>query len=240
MSSFDDLRIYGSGAGSDGGAQPLEAANLGGYRSSTEWGALGAFGACEALTIQRIGADHAAGIGAIECDGAGSYRWNAPGRPAGAWVAIANGNTGILEDATDRSQALRVARAGATPAVARTITLLEQISNAIAMGNLAAGATGNNRYRCLILKALAALTLVRITPYGALSVAQELPVGGAVQTIANESTAPAGVSWVDYTGVLEVWGLAANDLLGLWLKRVQTPDAGAARTQARVVIEHWS
>lgn len=155
---FDGLRIFGSGAASDGGAQAVEGANLGNFRSSTEWASLAVFGAMKNITIQRVGEGNEPGVGALESDGAGYIRWRAPGSVTpGAYTFIGDGQTIVLEDGEDSSKSLRVSRSGTAPiAGAAAIQLLEMYNNAFGQDNVvnAERAAGANQYRCFMLKNL--------------------------------------------------------------------------------------
>jgi hypothetical protein len=152
---FDSLRFFNSGTAADDDAQPLEASNLGGHRSSTELDLLAAFGAMARLDIQRAGSANSAGVGSLEADGAGAFRWTAPGSAvAGPWVTIADGQAGILPDGQQASHALRVARSGTPGAGVESIKVLEIFNNSVGLSDItdAQRTAGRAEYRALFLQ----------------------------------------------------------------------------------------
>lgn len=315
---------------------PDESANLGGYRSGNEWGALAVFGAMERTTIERVGEVCDAGTAIIESDGAGKLRFTAPSsQTPGPYVAVGDGMVGLLEDGENPGKALRVRRSGAVPpAASRSLKLLEQYNNAFGQDNVADAehTSGASQYRALILKNMSAGSMdLRIYlaqlgtpraltvgyaaagaiaptaaagsfddwpdsgfaenqntgevvyyasrtstalavgasgrdvyaevgggaagtigdtlyPISGLRIAREDPSAqpaGFLQTIAIESTAPGGRTWlhpnsVKDPAVLEIYGLASGNIVGLWLHRKVIAAASArALVMNSFVIDHF-
>ncbi|MCW8129631.1 MAG: hypothetical protein KIS92_04525 [Planctomycetota bacterium] len=150
----DSLRVYLSGAASDGGAQASPAAALGNYRGSTlaQW--LGILGGLENVSILFASGLNGSGEGALQSDGEGNLRWTAPGGTSpGSYVAVGNGETKILEDRADRGKFLVVGRSGSAPAAqTRTIVLTDVFNNLWNNVPEAESAAGADAYRGLILK----------------------------------------------------------------------------------------
>jgi len=153
---FDSLRLFGSGAASDGGAQASEGSNLGNYRSSTELQSLAAFGAMRNITIERVSDAHETGVGSLESDGVNMLRWTAPGSATpGPYTLVPEGQSVVLEDGEDPAKALRVRRSGTFPATgAENIKLLDIFNGAFGFDNVADAerSAGDNEYRCVFLK----------------------------------------------------------------------------------------
>jgi hypothetical protein len=227
--TFDDLRFYGSGASSDGGAQTSPGANLGHYRSSTELSPLAIFGAMENIYVQRVSEVNAPGVGMIESDGAGNLRWTAPGESAGAWTAVADGSTVVLPCG---DKGLRVHRSGSTPPAAqRSLKLLDVFNGELGCANVsdADRATGLDVYRCVFAKNVSGDDmLLWLEPQTTnLSVGVEAPSaqpGGYVQTIADETTVPVGITFFG----AELVAVAAGEIVGIWLRRRTGADADAS------------
>jgi hypothetical protein len=244
MADFDDLRLYGSGAASDGAAQPDPDANLGGYRSASEIQSLAVLGAMENVTIDRVADGYDPGAAGLESDGAGYLRWSGPGSSPGPWVAVGDGETKVLPDGSDSALGVRVTRSGAVPPQGTAlIKLLEQYNGALGMPNIsdAQRTAGRTIYRCLFLRNVSAVDIQRVVvrPEGEnVQVAVETPVDGAVQTIADETTAPVGLTFYDVSGSVRVAPLGAGGAVAIWLKRITNAGAAAtARKVAGVILE---
>jgi hypothetical protein len=153
----DSLRLYLTGAASDGGAQADPNASLGNYRSST----LEAFfshvvtNPISNITIDFISGAHTEGDGTIEAITPDSLAWTPPGGTQGTAVAIANGETKILEGNGAPAQYVRVTRTSvAALSGTETVTLSLKFNNVIGFDNvsIASAAAGDAEYRALMLK----------------------------------------------------------------------------------------
>jgi hypothetical protein len=153
----DSIRVYLTGAASDGAAQTDPDASLGKYRSSTEAVFLGhtvgsGFGGD--VTIAFVGGANGTGAGTLTASGTSELKWTAPSGSIGAGVAIANGETKILEDAGDTDKYIRVTRTTATNLTgSATITLANELNDVVGFDNVssAEASAGDTEYRCLML-----------------------------------------------------------------------------------------
>lgn len=149
---FDALRVYGSGAASDGGAQADPDLNLGGFRSSTECQPYAVFGGMLGIVIERASGGMLTGEGILESDGTGRLRWTEPGSSTpGDWKFVGANAVTVLSGV----EGLRVRRTGGIPpAGAKSIRILDQYNNAFGQDNAsnAERAAGNTQYRAFFLK----------------------------------------------------------------------------------------
>lgn len=153
----DSLRVYLTGAASDGAAQADPDAALGNYRSATEAEQLAASiaSAISNVTLDFVAGANGPGTGTLAAKSADTLAWTAPGGSEGAAVTIANGETKILEDGTDPEKYVRVTRTSTTALTgSATVTLTDAYNNLVGMDNIssAEAAAGDDEYRCLALK----------------------------------------------------------------------------------------
>lgn len=202
-SGFDQLRIHGTGAGSDGGAQADPDANLGNYRSGAEVASLGIQGAMERITLERLSPGHEPGVGVLESDGAQFIRYTAPDSATpGTYKSVPPGSTVVLADGADASKAVRVARASGAVMPghgARELLLVDQFNNALGFDNVsnAERAAGDNEYRAL---------MVRNAGPGKLTVRAFLTPLGTQRTVNASGYAASGaVNITITTGTLKDW-----------------------------------
>ncbi len=138
----DAVHAYLSGAASDGGAQASHDASLGNYRSST---ALAGLGVTVTSPISGVTVDYAAhyngtGSGTLAAPSADTLTWRAPNGSTGAAVAIANGETKILEDGSDPSKYIKVSRTSASALTGTaTLTLADVVKAIEGLGERLAG-----------------------------------------------------------------------------------------------------
>lgn len=248
----DALGIFLTG----GAANKDPALSLGGVPSAVRFRGFGTL-AAEPISIPALKVDNAwpangAGTGKLGVDASGNFTWTPPGGAVGTGVAIAAGASGILEGASEGA-AVRVYVDPGYTSVARTVEsveLLEIFNGALAMANLSSAqrVAGRTTYRAVLLSAVGKYSVAQLRlwlpPVGSQatwSLGLETPVAGALQTIANETTAPAGISWSSPTtegAALTVASLAAGSSLGLWIRRV-FPSGGvvSARESVRLSIK---
>lgn len=153
----DGLRLYLTGADSDGGAQTDPDASLGKYRSSSEVSQLGI---TVTNPISNVTIAHAAGIngtgnGSMTATGTSELKWTPPGGTQGAGVTIANGETKILEGGTDTDKYIRVSRTSADDLTGTaTVTLAEVNNNVLGYDDVSSSeaSSGDTEYRCFAIK----------------------------------------------------------------------------------------
>lgn len=197
---FDALRIYGSGAVANGGAQADPAANLGNYRSSTEPPSLAAFGAMLNVSIDRIGEGNVEGVGVLESDGLGQVRWtSAEATAPGPWIWLPDLATRFLPDGDAEDSGLRVSRNGSTPpAGTREIKLLEDFNGFLGWDNIsnAERAAGDDEYRAIFIRNLSLGKVDLTLALGLLGTAKALSAGfGAAGAVTVSFAADSLKDW---------------------------------------------
>ena len=220
-----------------GSTNELHASSLGGVPSSVRVRGLGAKvgGNPPALRIDNVMPANGEGAGSITVVDDGEVTYTPPGEDAGTAVAIPEGETRIIAG-TDANQALRVTReADLTLPVGSVLalTFMKILNGVFSMGNVTSAqrVAGRTTYRCVMIKAgddgIQNLKLWLPAVAGAqavFSLALEPPnSSGNVQTIANETTAPTGLSWSTPTtegAALETGALGIDETVGLWIRRV--------------------
>lgn len=183
----DALRLYLTGAATNGGYQSDSDLALGHYRSSVEAEFLGvaADGLAANLTIEYASGGNGTGTGALACTGDNTLTWTPPGGTVGPAVTIASGETKIIEG-ENPDQFLRVTR---TSAVALTgtasVTLTDVFNNVVGMDNVAGGEalTGATALRALCLRNLSGSDVLSVR--AALGTLATQRVSGAVQLAAS-------------------------------------------------------
>lgn len=246
----DALGIYLSGGASN--ADP--AASLGGAVSATRVRALGAIHATPipGLVLDEVFAANGEGAGSLAVDASGNLTWTPPGGSAGAAVSIAAGETKVLAGAGDGNKAVRVTReAGLRWSGSDAPTLVWPLNGWLGHGNVSSAerVAGKTTYRAVILKAVGPFSVLAPSAWfpsvsgaqATYSVAFEAAPGGVIQTIADEETAPTGLSWSSPTtegGAAVGSTIAAGTYLGMWIRRV-FPSAGAvsAREAAQLALK---
>ena len=152
----DSLRVYLTGAAADGGAQADPDASLGKYRSSTEVEQLAATvtNPIANITIDYISGNNGTGAGSLQAVTADTIAWYAPGESNGDVIAIANGETKVVESDTT-SKYVRVTRTSADAmSGTATVTLANVTNNVTGSSDLssAESSAGVTKYRCICFK----------------------------------------------------------------------------------------
>jgi hypothetical protein len=159
----DTLGLFLTGAASDGAAQPDPDMSLGGYRGSNYVEQIGFFltGQIPGIIIKRVSGANGEGIGCLETVDGDSLRWTAPNGTPGPIVAIANGQTKLLETGVEANAANRCKFAIATRSTAATlkgiatVTLVPVYNNVIGSSNVSGAeqAAGEIKLRCMAFRA---------------------------------------------------------------------------------------
>lgn len=166
----DSLRMYLSGATSDGGAQAVEDDSLGRYRSSTEVQSLSfvATAAITNVTVDHVSAANGPGTGFLVATGADKLRYYAPdpatagdalpgddpGTP-GVEVTILNGESAVVCDGDDHAKFVRVTRTSATAlSGTKGIEIADRYANVVSCGEVTSAerTAGVVKYRLMVLR----------------------------------------------------------------------------------------
>lgn len=160
----DALRIYLTGAGSHGGAQADVDASLGDYASSTEAVFLTSFieSGLDNIDVDHVGGLNGPGTGTLRAVTSGSIAWTPPDGNEGAAVAIANGETMIVEGGADPvgseipgGKFLRISRTSATALNGSAVVELGDLYDSVVgmpVITSAQATAGVTIYRCLALR----------------------------------------------------------------------------------------
>lgn len=237
-----DLNIYLTGVAADGDAQANPNASLGGKRSGTILKSLSpsAFVNITGAAVVDVSANCGAGSATLAYALTGqTLAFTAPGDTAGTPVAVGAGGTYELYSGTASKYIIVTVTAAGLPGINQsdTITLASLIDNFFDSITGAEAAAGSTEYRALIVKNDSAYTmyntaawLAQNTPFpnDEVWVAIEATVANAIQSIASETTAPAGLTWslaATEGAALAIGNLAAGATYGIWIKRVVSPTA---------------
>ena len=235
----DSLRFHHTGAASAGAAQTNPAACLGGYRASTEMAGLGfCVDGSHILNLRIDYASHANGTGeaTITAVGPDTIRYTPPSDDAGADLYIANGDSIIIEGA-DAEKYLRVTRMSTDSLMGTTtLQMFDSVNNAVGFDNVTGVEedAGDTEYRAIALYNAGAFEITNVKAWLGASgpaIGYESPSSDAIQTIANEGTAPSGISWNTGTTAgagLAIGPIAAGQWVGLWIKRPIAAGVGAS------------
>lgn len=153
----DSIRLYLTGAGSDGGAQTDPDAALGNYRSSTlcEFFDAVVTSAIANVDLDFVSGAHSEGAGTLTAVTTDSLAWTPPGGTQGPAVSIADAETKILEGGGAPAQFIRVTRTSTSNLTgAATITLSYKYNDLVGFDDVssAEASAGDVEYRALMLK----------------------------------------------------------------------------------------
>ena len=211
--------------------------SLGGVASSTRIRGLGAIvdRPIPAIRIDNVYPACGEGTATLAVDASGDLVFTPPGDSAGTPVSIVAGESKVLSGA-DTTKAIRVFRESglAFPSnTTSTLTFVNALNGVMSMANVtnAQRLAGVTTYRSFMLFAQGAIGVGAFrlwTPsvggsQAAYELGFEVPVGNAIQTIADELTAPAGVAFASHTtelGALTPPPIGSGVYMGVWLKRI--------------------
>jgi hypothetical protein len=153
----DAVRIYLTGASTDGGAQADPDLSLGNHRSSTEIQQLAwrPYSMIPGIRIEQVSGATGEGDVRMQATGASALRMASPSGTVGSSISIANGETKVLQSGANSPAWCRVLRTSATDLTGDMSMLLAQwTNNVFGMGDLtnAQRAAGVDRCRCVCLK----------------------------------------------------------------------------------------
>jgi len=232
-----DMNIYLTGVATEGDPQTDPDGSLGGRRSGTILQSLTASAPVNVtgVVIDDVPAQSGPGAATLAFTFTGTtLAYTAPGDTAGAAVDVSADGTYELYSGDTANYMIVTVTAASLPA--------SDQSDAITLTNVAEGlfdsvssteaAAGDTEYRAVMLKNDSAYTMYSAqvwietnTPFAddSVEIAIEAPSGGDIQTIADESTAPTGVTFYAAAGeanALSIGDLAAGSNYGVWVKRV--------------------
>jgi len=165
----DSVRLYLTGAASQGGAQADPDLALGGYRSSTEALLFGHTidSPIANITVDYVSGGNSVGAGTLTAASVDTLQYTAPGGAIGPAVTIANGETKIIEDAA-ASAYIRVTRTSVTDLTGTaTINLVHLFNNVFGFDDVldAEQTAGDVEYRCFCLKNTSASIVKNLTAW---------------------------------------------------------------------------
>lgn len=197
-------------------------AGLGGARSAREFCPLEPVidVAIPPLIVERVSPDCGEGTGVITAYSGDQVTFTAPGDDEGAAVTLA-ANTAALVESADPAKSVRVYRdaiySDADLEGVMSVGLVAGMNNAVGMRNITtAGATTYGGV-WLVNQSTQPITGIAVTPGSGYTVVFETPVGGVVQEIADDTTAPSAVS---FAGSASLSSLGPAEAVFLWWKRV--------------------
>lgn len=166
----------------------------------------------------------------------------------GEAVAINEGESKVVtgEDPDKAVRIFREAGLGFPPGKRMDAKLVTALNGALAHGNVSSAqrVAGVTTYRAIMLYGQGSVSNIRLWlppvagAQATFALALENAVGGAIQTIASETTAPVGVSFSTPTteaAALRVSSLSQGGAVGLWIRRV-FPAAGAVDPRENVQL----
>ncbi len=229
----DGLSLFLTGGATNGNPD----ASLGGLGSSVRMRGLGAIvrgTPIPALQILNVSPACGEGSATLQVDVSGNLIFTPPGDVAGVPVTPISGGSVIVTGANGLKH-VRVYQEAGLPFYPGTtfLTLIDILNGVLGQRNVtnAQRLAGVTTYRALMLSAPGPTALQQVSLWtppvlggqASYQLALETPVAGAIQTIANETTAPTAVSFGTYTSPtapLVVYVMASGSLMGLWIKRV--------------------
>lgn len=234
-----DLNVYLTGVAADGNAQSNPNASLGGKRSGTILNSLtpGALVNITGVVIVDVSANCGPGNMTLAYVFTGqTLAFTAPGDSAGAAVAIGTSGTYEVYSADATKYVIVTVTSGSLAGTNKsdTIALTRTMDNLFADAGSAEATAGSTKYRSLIVKNDSANTMYgavvwinQNTPFTAdeVQIGIEATASNAIQTIANESTAPTAISFslaASSGAALSIGDLAAGATYGIWIRRVIT------------------
>ncbi|MDH5542992.1 MAG: hypothetical protein OEY64_08530 [Nitrospinota bacterium] len=233
----DHLNIYLTGVATDGDPQSNPSASLGGKRSGTVLKSLSASAPSNVtgVVINDVPSPSGAGSATLGFTFTGKLlAYTAPGDTAGPGVDVSADGSYVLYSDTATKYMIVTVTSASLPASNQSdsialATMSENLFDNVLSGEAAVGRT---EYRAVMVKndSAAAMNSMKVwietnTPFAddAVEIAIELPVSNAIQSIANETTAPTGLTFYTAAGeanALSIGNLAAGAVYGLWIKRV--------------------
>lgn len=229
---------YLSGATAEGKSQRDQRDSIGGFRSgvklqSMTWDCNDPMIGMEILSV---GAMNGRGTGTLEATDANTVRWCSPGGVFGTAVSIAKGEEKYLYDFDGNAWILVRRISDLDLSGTHPVRIIDVYNNAIGFSNVpgADAVSGEVYYRAIIGKNNFDGPMVDLKIWldedanSGIAIGYEAAVAGEIQSIANETTAPTGITWV--TGTTSATGISASALpsgesFGLWIRKTIAADS---------------
>lgn len=238
----DSLSWYLSGATQDGETQRHPEASLGGYRSGqlAEFMSWDCSNPMVGIEIVAVSGGNGRGSGSLEAVTEDSVRWAPPGGSSGTAVTITNGSEATLYG-FESGAWIKIKRFSDIPLEGiHSVTCIDCYNNLFANVPSADAVAGEVYYRALIGKNTSDYSLATFLAWvdpgtdGSVAIAIETPSSGAIQAIANENTAPTGLTWstgsTPSTGLSQV-AIGPGETIGLWMRITVAADTAPEMTQ---------
>jgi hypothetical protein len=242
MSTPPDLRFFRTTDTREDEPQPNVANSLGGFKSGT---AVQVFNPIRhtpmpGITIDNIGLEDGPGTFVIAAPTEGSLQFGREGEDLGTEVTIANGATVTLTADNDH-EFIIVTRTSANPlGGTESLSIRDNYNNAVAGTDFIDSEVvgGGDKYKAIFVENVGDDDLQNVTltvGSGTVTVGKEAPGGsGDIQTIANETTAPAAISFGASTNL---GTLTAGDTYGVWIKNTVV-NGETADARVEIVIDY--
>lgn len=231
------LKLYLTGAGTEGATQTNPNASIGGKRSGTAYYSYNppTLTNITGVAVDDISGNCGAGNATLAYNNAAkTLVFTAPGDTPGSAVNVEAGGAVELYSGTADKYAVATVTSGSLPAMDKSDTfpvsykaenLFDSVSSGVAQ-------TGKTSYRGVVLKNESGYTMYGAVvwiatntpfPMDEVSIGLEAVSNGGIQALADELTAPSGVSFslaASEGAALEIGNLAAGGMYGIWIKRV--------------------
>lgn len=240
----DALTIYHTAA-DEGITQPDPTLCLGGFKSATEVQGKSYFvtKSMPPLVIDAVSGKLASGTHTITAQTTSTVTFTASGGTASSAVTINDGDSVLLVDGTDDDMWVRVSRISSGGLLnSLEFETYNNIDNVIAQRDVtnAEMTAGLTIYKAVMFQSVGAVSAVKAwVADSKLAIGIEAPTANAIQIIANETTAPAAISFssptTEGTGLVPVPG--TDGLYGLWL-RIAIPAGGGTYDNIQTVTLH--
>lgn len=242
--AVDSIAWYLTGASAAGKSQRDQSFSLGGFRSgvpvkSMTWDCRQPMVGVEIL---GVGALNGRGTGSLEAITDNSLRWTPPGGVAGTTVTLAHGQEAKLFG-FESGAWIHVRRNSTLPMVGiHSVQCIDVYNNAIGLDNVASAdaVAGETFYRAIMGKNefSGPMTDIKIwldeDANSGIAIGYELAVNDEIQDIADETTAPTGITWV--TGTTSATGItipavSAGQSFGLWIRKTIAADSAPSPSE---------
>ncbi len=197
-SGADSLRLYFSGAASDGATQSSQASSLGNFRSSTEATRIGIRQLSVVDGLELLQASHwnGQGTGGIFASSSTTASYTAPGGVQGAATDLSANPFGLLADGSDPSKWVRVKRSGSLLGGA-SVEFDPQYNNVFGFSDSANAETvaGSSKYRAVFVKNQSVGTITNFQLWLRTLATQTLTVSGLPLTGSGTVTGTTFCGW---------------------------------------------